>query len=352
MQVALNQPMKILSVAYPFAPVRGDTAGGAEQVLGMLDCALTRTGHASYTVACEGSQVGGELFATPLPPGRIDDTAREETWACVRSVLGSAIDRVRPDLIHMHGLDFLEYLPEANGIPVIATLHLPPSWYAPDTFKIARPRTWIHCVSRSQEEACPRADNLLPFIPNGVREDLPVRGGARGNFALSLGRMCPEKGFHLALTAAAQARVPMLLAGQVYGYEEHQRYFREQILPQCNRTARFIGSVGLRKKRRLFSSARCLLIPSLAPETSSLVAMEAAMCGTPAIAFRSGALPEIIEENVTGFLVDDVAQMAEAIRRCDRFDAERCRDAALSRFSAVGTAAAYLRMYGRLIAAA
>ena len=340
--------MKILNVAYPFAPVRSETAGGAEQVLAMLDRALCRDGHESYVVACEGSDVAGQLLSTPLPAAGFDEASRQCTWAAYKTAIRCAIQKWRPDLVHLHGLDFPEYLP-APGVPTLATLHLPPAWYDPATFLAGRSRTWLNCVSRSQQDTCPKAPNLLPFIPNGVPEELPRTNVKRRIFALSLGRICPEKGYDLAFAAAREAEVPYLLAGQVFPYGEHQRYFREQILPACGRNARFIGAVGLKPKRRLLSAANCLLIPSLAPETSSLVAMEAAMCGTPVVAFRSGALPEIIEDKVTGFLVDDVSQMAEAIRQCPHLEPAICRRTALARFSEATMTARYLQMYRQLI---
>jgi glycosyltransferase involved in cell wall biosynthesis len=340
--------MKILNVAYPFAPVRSETAGGAEQVLSMLDRALWREGHESYVIACQGSEVSGKLLATPLPQGDFDGAARRSTWTKYQTTIADAIEKWRPDLVHMHGLDFSQYLP-SSGVPVVATLHLPPAWYDAEVFRIGRPQTWLHCVSRSQQDDCPEAANLLPFIPNGVPEDLPAGHVSKRELAISLGRICPEKGYHLALAAAEKAGIPFLLAGQVHAYDEHQRYFREQILPNCGKRARFIGAVGLRRKRRLLTSARCLLVPSLAPETSSLVAMEAAMCGTPTVAFRAGALPEIIQDDVTGFLVDDVQQMAEAIHECRRIDPVVCRDSALARFSGTHMISDYLRMYQRLI---
>jgi glycosyltransferase involved in cell wall biosynthesis len=336
--------VKVLNVAYPFAPVRQETAGGAEQVVAMLDRALCRAGHRSFVIACEGSQVLGELLATPQPPGSLDSESQLRIRQTVRAAIAQAIDRWSPDLVHLHGIDFLQYLPP-EGVPALATLHLPPAWYDPQVFAMTRPLTWLHCVSRSQQETCPATAYLLPAIPNGVPEDLPRPRVSRREFALALGRICPEKGFHFALEAAALARVSFLLAGQVYGYPEHQCYFKQQILPRCGPRARFIGAVGLRRKRRLLSAARCLLIPSLAPETSSLVAMEAAMCGTPAIAFRSGALSEIVQDGVTGFLVSGVAEMAEAIGECRRIDPILCREAALTRFSERHTAESYLEMY-------
>jgi glycosyltransferase involved in cell wall biosynthesis len=340
--------MKILNVAYPFARVHEETAGGAEQVLSMLDGALCREGHESCVVACEGSQVHGQLLAAPLPENGLGSMAQCNAWEVYRSTIKCAVEKWNPDIVHFHGFDFLQYLP-APGVPVVATLHLPPAWYDPAVFFIDRPQTWLHCVSQSEQDACPHAANLLPFINNGVSENLPAEHVSRRELAVSLGRICPEKGYHIAFAAAERAAVPFLLAGQVHGYPEHQRYFREQILPACTKNARFIGPVGLRRKRRLLSSAMCLLVPSLAPETSSLVTMEAAMCGTPAVAFRVGALPEIVQDNVTGFLVDDTRQMAQAILECRRLDRVACRNYALARFSARSMLAGYLKMYGQLI---
>ncbi|MCU1257987.1 MAG: glycosyl transferase family 1 [Bryobacterales bacterium] len=340
--------MKILNVAYPFARLGEGTAGGAEQVLSMLDLALWREGHESYVVACEGSAVCGQLLPTPLPQGGFGSAARRSTWTIYRSAIAHAIEKWKPDLVHMHGIDFPQYLP-SSGAPVIATLHLPPAWYDAGVFEIRRPQTWLHCVSRLQQDACPKPANLLPFIANGVPENLPAKHVSRRKLAVSLGRICPEKGYHLALAASQKAGMPFLLAGEVYGYEEHQRYFREQILPHCGKEARFIGAVGPRRKRRLLSAATCLLVPSLAPETSSLVAMEAAMCGTPVVAFRAGALPEIVQDKVTGFLVDDVWQMAEAIHECRHIDPVICRNSALVRFSGRVMVSSYLQMYERLI---
>ena len=340
--------MKILNVAYPFAPVRHDTAGGAEQVVAMLDRALVRAGHQSLVIACEGSGVCGRLLPGPDTTGILDRAMQEQVRRTYRELIGNSVERCHPDLVHLHGIDFLEYLPAA-GVPVLATLHLPPSWYVPAVFSIDRPRTWLNCVSQSQQNSCLNSANLLPFISNGVPEELARSDVSRRNFALSLGRICPEKGFHIAIDAAEAAGIPFLLAGQVFGYVEHERYFEEQIVPRFGLRTRFLGPVGICRKRRLLSAARCVLIPSLAPETSSLVAMEAAMCGTPVVAFRCGALPEVVEHGVTGYVVDNTAQMADAIGECDRIDPAVCRATAFDRFSERSTAANYIKLYERLI---
>lgn len=337
--------LTVLSVAYPLAPVGPDAAGGSEQILSLLDRTLTRKGHRSIVVACEGSVTAGTLLAMPKAYGRLSLTVRQRAHRHYRAAIEYALSRWDVDLVHMHGLDFYEYLPPSN-VPVLATLHLPPDWYPREIFRLKRPQTYLHCVSASQRRACPRSSILLPEIENGVPLDLLATNMQKRNFALALGRICPEKGYHLALEAAAEARVPLLLAGELFPYKEHELYFEKEILPRLNRTwLRFIGPVGLQRKRRLLAAASCLLVPSLVPETSSLVSMEALACGTPVIAFPSGALADIIEHGKTGFLVNNQREMAEAIKKVGSLDPARCRNAARERFSADRMLKCYLERY-------
>ena len=189
---------------------------------------------------------------------------------------------------------------------------------------------------------------MLPPVENGVPvEELSLRLRKRP-YALALGRICPEKGFHHAADAARKAGVFLGIAGEVFRYEAHERYFREELLPRLDDRRRYLGPVGFRRKRRLLSGARCLLVPSLAPETSSLVSMEALACGTSVIAFRSGALPEVIEHGKTGYIVDDVDEMAEAIRAVEVIDPEVCRETARGRFSLTAMADRYFTLYKQL----
>ncbi len=340
--------MNILSVAYPLAPVRPDTAGGAEQVLATLDEALVRAGHRSIVVAAAGSRVAGTLVETPLADGPLDERARDRAWACHRDAIARALECHPVDLVHLHGQDFPAYLPP-EGMPVLATLHVPRSWYPPEVLCLRRPRTWMHCVSASQRRTWPAHFPLLPEIENGIPLDRLRTHVRRRGFALALGRIAPEKGFHLALDAARRAAVPLLLAGEVYRYAEHERYFRNEIRPRLDAARRFLGPVGWERKRRLLAAARCLLAPSQAPETSSLVAMEALACGTPVIAFPSGALAEIVEHGRTGFLVRDADEMTDAIAAAGALDPEDCRRAARERFSAERMTARYFDTYRRLV---
>jgi glycosyltransferase involved in cell wall biosynthesis len=121
--------------------------------------------------------------------------------------------------------------------------------------------------------------------------------------------------------------------------------------PRLDGRRRFIGPVGMPEKLALLGGARAVLIPSTAPETSSLVAMEALACGTPVIAYRSGALPEIVDDGVTGFLVDGVDGLVGAMRRIDRIDRAACRRAAEERFDVRRMTAQYLALYAATISA-
>jgi glycosyltransferase involved in cell wall biosynthesis len=341
--------LTVLQVAYPLAAVGRDAAGGAEQVLTWLDAALIEAGHRSIVLACEGSTVAGILQTVRGPGNRsLDDAVRRAAQEEQRRAIGNVLRRWSVDLIHMHGLDFYTYLPEPN-IPVLATLHLPAEWYPREAFFPGRPETYLNCVSRTQQRNCPPTARLLPAIENGIPTELLAARHGKRPFALMLGRVCPEKGFHLALEAVQRAGIGLLLAGEIFRYHAHERYFAEAIAPFLGPRRRFIGRVGFQRKRRLLSAATCLLVPSVVRETSSLVAMEALACGTPVIAFPSGELAEIIEDGRSGFLVHDVNEMADAIRQAHRLDPDACRQAARSRFSLERMTSQYLERYRQLV---
>jgi glycosyltransferase involved in cell wall biosynthesis len=141
----------------------------------------------------------------------------------------------------------------------------------------------------------------------------------------------------------------MWLAGEVFPYAAHRAYFEQEIAPRLDRMRRWAGPVTGEPKRRMLAAARCLLVPSLAPETSSLVAMEALASGTPVIAFPAGALPEIVEHGRTGFLVRSVAEMAAAIHQVSAIPPAACRRAAVRRFSAARMVRQYVWLYEQIL---
>lgn len=338
-------------MAYPFARVGPAAVGGAESILTALEADLVRDGYRSLVVAAEGSQVAGTLVPIGQPAGLLTEQARLRTTGLVQAALDHLFATQDISLVHMHGIDFHLYR-FPPGIPVLVTLHLPPSWY-PDHIWQLPEQFHLVCVSRSQLEACPApARARLHVVPNGVALPPPGPRPGRHPFALMLSRICPEKNLHAGFDAARLAGVPCILGGEVFPYDAHLRYLREQIEPRLGAGARWPGPITGDRKRRFLQAARAVLIPSLAPETSSLLAMEALAAGTPVVAFRSGALPEIVDSGQTGFLVDSTEQMAAAIREIDSIDPAHCRAVAQQRFGFTPMAEHYRMAYSNLLSRA
>lgn len=341
--------LTVLSVAFPFAPVGPYCVGGAEQILTTLDRALAAAGHRSLVVACRGSQAAGTLFAAPPPqPPVLDESSQAATRTACQSAVDRALASCPVDLVHMHCLDFHRYRLPA-GVPTLVTLHLPIAWYPREIWTEWRHRARFCCVSHSQRRTCPPKVDA-EVIPNGVVMPPLLSPSARQGYAVVLARICPEKNAHSALEAGTRAGIRVLLAGQVFPYPEHLRYFHELVEPLLDPARnplghRYLGPVDARQRQHLLAGARCLLHPTLAPETSSLAAMEALAAGIPVIAYPSGALPEIVDDGVTGFLAGDVGEMARAIARTSEISRQACCAAAEQRFHADHMIRSYFDLY-------
>jgi glycosyltransferase involved in cell wall biosynthesis len=258
-----------------------------------------------------------------------------------RRVIETVLHRERIDAVHYHGLDFQTYLSESK-VPSVVTIHLPWDWYSAPPFETSAKPV---CVSRSQAAA----HHSCVVIPNGVDGERfrPAANPApkQDDFLLWMGRICPEKGVDVALRVAHRTGMRLKLAGPVHQFESHLRYFNDHVKPLLDRKREYLGPVAGQTKVDLLASAKALLIPSWAAETSSLVGMEALSSGTPVVAFASGALPEIVEDGRTGFVVRSEDAMAEAILQLDKIDRQTCRAAAERRFDFRRMAAQYLQLY-------
>lgn len=342
--------LSILSIAYPFAPVVSSSAGGAEQILRLVEAALVARGHRSAVVAHAHSEVAGSLIPTPVPDTVLSELIRGTVVAAHQRSIDRALHGEHFDLIHMHGIDFDRYqLP--TGVPVVVTLHLPPSWYAQRIWTLPENVHFV-CVSESQRSAARLLTaRPLALLPNGVPAAPPRDApGARG-YALMLSRICPEKNLHTGFDAAQRAGVPAILAGQAFPYPDHLRYLHQEIHHRLGPRAHLLPPAGGAEKTKLLAGARCLLLPSLAPETSSLVAMEALHAGVPVIAFPSGALPEIVEHGRAGFLVRSADEMAAAIGRAEEIEPTVCRAVATERFSLSRMVDGYTALFERVLSA-
>jgi glycosyltransferase involved in cell wall biosynthesis len=350
--------IRILYVAYPLLPVSDESAGGAEQILWTLEREMARSGALTMVAASAGSRVSGELFSTGDPCTQPDDYERRRVEHEDR-----VVDFVRRrehegkpfDLVHDQSGSFWRRAAEIDA-PVLATLHLPRSFYPAGSFDEIPENVSFNCVSASQARSFADLKALIGVAPNGIARDLFAgddgadmqRGDRKG--LLWLGRICEEKAPHLALEIAACAGLPITIAGQVYPFSYHQQYFEREVGPRLREmpNAEFVSAPAAKLKRRLLREARALLITSLADETSSLVAMEAAASGTSVVAFRRGALPEVVKDGVTGFLVEDVSQAGLALQEVSAIEPKVCVQYAQQNFSAGKMAERYSALYEQL----
>jgi hypothetical protein len=150
----------VLNVAYPFARIGPDSEYEAERTIAQLDAALVRAGHESVVMACEGSITEGILLETQMPSNGLDDAGRQQVYDQYRFTLRRFLEKWPIDLIHMHGVDFYEYLPPP-GAPVLVTLHSPLDHYPESVFHLERPSTFLNCVSSVQRRNCPACADLL-----------------------------------------------------------------------------------------------------------------------------------------------------------------------------------------------
>jgi glycosyltransferase involved in cell wall biosynthesis len=345
----------VLYVAYPLLPISEHSAGGAEQMLLAVEREMHFRGHGSTVAACAGSQVAGELFATGDGADHTDQFERrshEQTHSILNWLRGGAARRF--DLIHDMSGSFWQHA-EGLSIPVMATLHLPPQLYKHANFSMIPNCVSFNCVSQSQMCEFRDLPRVLGVAPNGIPVDKfsqPIVSIESREYFLWLGRICEEKGAHTALDVAHAAGVKLILAGTVYPFLYHQKYFAREIIPRLKRAgnkAKYVPQPTFAEKVDLIRNARALLITSEVNETSSVVAMEAAACGTPVVALRRGALPEVVAEGVTGCLVDQADEMARAISRVKEIEPADCRAYAQQHYSASHMADAYEELYRKLI---
>lgn len=345
------EQLRILYVAYPLLPVSENSAGGAEQVLWTLEREMHARGHDTTVAACDGSRVAGNLFSTGNAadaPDQFERRSAQQTEALL-TWLGSA-GAPHFDLIHDMSGDFWQHAYELRT-PVLATLHLPRSLYTKVDFSRVPECVSFNCVSHSQMSEFSDLPRMLGVAPNGIAIDrFPQELVPRENreYLLWLGRICEEKGTHTALDVAYAAGEKLIIAGAVYPFLYHQKYFAREIVPRLKRAgsrAKYVQSPTFTEKVDLIRNARLLLITSEVNETSSLVAMEAAACGTPVLALRSGALPEVVAEGVTGILVDDPESMVSALGKATIIDCETSRKYGEENYSSANMADEYLTLY-------
>ena len=313
---------RLLLVAYPLLPVSDKSAGGAEQILWTLERELAARGWQTAVAACAGSSVAGELIPTGRAPLVRDGFVEREKEHTERVV--AACEREEFAMILDHSGHFFRHAARVNG-PVLATLHLPRSFYAEEAFDGLAQNVSFNCVSETQRPTFASVPRVLGVVRNGIALERFPMGGRRADYVLWLGRVCPEKAPHLAIEAAKRAGLPIVVAGQVYPFRSHGEYWEHEVKPLIDGDhVRWVELPTFAEKTKLLREARALLVTPLVAETTSLVALEAMASGTPVIAFDAGALAQVVQKG-TGFLVNDVDEMALACRKVSEIRSQDCR---------------------------
>ncbi len=356
--------MKLAIVAPLVSPIREPQRGGSQAFVSELARGLVRRGREVHLYAAAGSAVPGvAVIDTGVDHRDLAATLyRPSGGASARSpvaeyAFGRVFDLVRQDkydVVHNHAFDAAAVeLAGTLRSPVVHTVHLPPDEAVAGALRHAvqrSPRPLVACVSASQANSWRRlvpVDAVLPpFIPTEQIHFSPPAGSG----ALFAGRFSPEKGAADAIAIARLAGVQIDVFGESYDAE----YAREQIDPwRADPGVAVHAAVPQKAIWEAMARAAVVLCPARWEEPFGMVAAEAQACGTPVVAFRRGALPEVIVDGTTGFLVgpDDHQAAAKAVKRVPSLSRSACREHAERDLDIERSLEAHERLYERAASA-
>lgn len=337
--------MRIAQVAPLGESVPPARYGGTERIVSYLTEALVQQGHEVTLYASGDSKTAARLKAMSLRSLR-----NHLSHADIEAIFGEGmadIHRARHayDIIHFH-VGWFEFPVFADcRTPCLTTLH------GPLDHPVLRERVGSYrdfpLVSISNAQRRPLPDqNWLATIYHGV-PDPAIEAGGPGRYLAFLGRISPEKRPDLAIEIAQRAHLPLKIAAKVDPVNE--QYFETEIKPLLSRPGvEFLGELDEGAKRSFLAGARALLFPIDWSEPFGLVMIEAFACGVPVIGFRRGSVPEIIEDGVTGFVVEDADAAAAALDRIEMIDRRFVQQRFRERFTVKRMVRDYAALYSRL----
>ena len=310
--------------------------GPWELVTGLLADGLAQRGIDVTLFATLDSITLARLDGICARPYEEDDEIDGRVWEAlhVAHALGRSAEF---DLIHNH----LDWLPLAfSGLaqaPMVTTIH----GFSSSRILPAYLRSNSAFVSISDADRAPEL-TYAATVHHGVDITTLPFSETAGQELVCFGRIHPDKGTARAIEIARCADRPLVLCGPV----QDERYFAEEIEPHVDgNRVRYLGSVGCEARAQVLGTAACLLHPIAFAEPFGLSVVESMLCGTPVVAYARGAMPELIEDGVTGVLVDGVDSAVAGVRRAVRLDRAVCRQAAERRFSADRMVDGYIDVY-------
>jgi glycosyltransferase involved in cell wall biosynthesis len=340
--------MRIAQVAPLFESVPPKLYGGTERVVSYLTEELVRQGH-DVTLFASGDSITCANLVPICPESlRLNPLSKDQIAYHILMLEHVFAQQDNFDLIHFH-IDYLHFpLSRANGIVNLTTLH--GRLDLPDLVPLYRAfhDMPVTSISDSQRSPLPWI-NWQGTVHHGIAANHFTLYSNPGNYLAFLGRISPEKGVDQAIEIAKRFGMPLRIAAKVDRAD--REYFDSVIKPLLDHPlVEWIGEIGYAEKNAFLGNAFAVLFPVNWPEPFGLVMIESMACGTPVIAYPRGSVPEIMQDGVTGFIVDDVASATAALAKIPYLDRSRVRMTFEQRFTATRMANDYLAIYERLIA--
>lgn len=342
-------PLRIALVAPPWYELPPLGYGGIEAVCAALANALVDRGH-DVTLFGAGQASGTRATFVPVTDEPQHPNLGEELPAVLHmSKVNAMLARHRFDVIHDHALCGALTAAQRSA-PTITTVHGPANGPLGDYYAALGRSNRLVAISDSQRRGRPDL-NWVATVHNSVDPAAFGAPGRRTGPVLWLARFCPDKGPDLAIQACRQAGLPLVLAGKCTEASE-RRYFEDSVLPlvEAGDGVEVLLNGDRESIRDLLTEARCLIMPIRWEEPFGMVMIEAMACGTPVVAMRRGAAPEIIRHGVTGWLCDHPSELAEAMLKADEIGATECIEHVRATFNAQLMAARYEAVYVRAAA--
>ena len=340
--------MKIAQVAPLYESVPPKYYGGTERVVSYLTEELVRQGHDVTLFASGDSETKARLIAACRSSLRLDKRCQNQIahhFVMLERLFQRAAEF---DIVHFH-IDYLHFpLSRRELITHVTTLH--GRLDIPDLVPLYQEfqDMPVISISNGQREPLPWA-NWQATVYHGLPVDMYRFREKPGNYLAFLGRVSPEKRVDRAIEIARRVGMPLKIAAKVDPVDRD--YFESVISPLLsNSPVEFVGEISDGEKDEFLGNAYALLFPIDWPEPFGLVMIEAMACGTPVIAYRGGAVPEIMEQGHTGFIVHGVEDAVEAVRDVAQLSRKRCREVFEERFTATRMAHDYVQQFERLIA--